>query len=77
MGLGLSIAEGRNLLGSYQTQLADAQKSLNDAVTAETAYARAHPNLSSGPVGQRSTLRASGYPEATGAVDCTKPSQHH
>jgi len=45
-GLGLSIAEGRNLLGSYQTQLADAQKSLNDAVTAETAYARAHPNLS-------------------------------
>jgi uncharacterized protein involved in exopolysaccharide biosynthesis len=45
-GLGLSIAEGRNLLGSYQTQLADAQKSLNDAVTAQTAYARAHPNLS-------------------------------
>lgn len=46
MGLGLSIAEGRNLLGSYQTQLSDAQKSLNDAVTAETAYGRAHPNLS-------------------------------
>jgi len=46
VGLGLSIAEGRNLLGSYQTQLADAQKSLNDAVTAETAYARAQPHLS-------------------------------
>jgi uncharacterized protein involved in exopolysaccharide biosynthesis len=45
-GLGLSIAEGQNLLGSYQTQLANAQKSLTDAVTAETHYARAHPNLS-------------------------------
>ncbi|MGZ6386069.1 MAG: hypothetical protein ACXWOL_11605 [Ktedonobacteraceae bacterium] len=45
-GLGLSIAEGHNLLGSYQTQLADAQKSLNGAVTAQTAYARAHPHLS-------------------------------
>ena len=44
-GLGLSIAEGQNLLGSYKTQLANAQKSLNDAVTAETQYARAHPNL--------------------------------
>jgi hypothetical protein len=44
-GLGLSIAEGQNLLGSYQTQLANAQKSLNDAVTAEAQYARAHPNL--------------------------------
>lgn len=44
-GLGLSIAEGRNLLGSYQTQLADAQKSLKEAVTAETTYAHAHPNL--------------------------------
>ena len=45
-GLSLSIAEGRNLLGSYQTQLAAAQKSLNDAVTLETTYARAHPKLS-------------------------------
>jgi uncharacterized protein involved in exopolysaccharide biosynthesis len=44
-GLGLSIAEGRNLLGSYQTQLADAQKNLNGAVTAETTYARAHPDF--------------------------------
>ncbi len=44
-GLGLSIAEGQNLLASYQTQLANAQKNLNDAVTAETQYARAHSNL--------------------------------
>lgn len=44
-GLGLSIAEGQNLLVSYQTQLVNAQKNLNDAVTAETQYARAHPNL--------------------------------
>jgi len=44
-GIGLSIAEGRNLLGSYQTQLAEAQKNLNQAVAAETTYVRAHPNL--------------------------------
>ena len=44
-GLGLSIAEGRNLLESYQTQLAEAQKNLNQAVSTETAYARAHPTL--------------------------------
>ncbi len=44
-GLELSVAEGQNLLGNYQTQLADAQTNLNNAVTAETQYARAHPNL--------------------------------
>ncbi len=45
LGLGLSVAEGQNLLANYQTQLAKAQTNLNDAVTAETQYARAHPNL--------------------------------
>ena len=45
-GLGLSVVEGQNLLGSYKTQLANASKALNDAVNAETQYARAHPNLS-------------------------------
>lgn len=44
-GLGLSIAEGRNLLASYQTQLTNAQKNLTDAVRAETQYTRAHANL--------------------------------
>jgi hypothetical protein len=43
--LGLSIAEGQNLLGSYQTQLAGAQNELNAAVNAETQYAHAHANL--------------------------------
>ncbi len=43
-GLELSVTEGENLLASYQTQLALAQKMLNDSVTAETQYARAHPN---------------------------------
>jgi hypothetical protein len=44
-GLGLSVVEGENLLGSYKTQLANASKDLNDAVNVETQYARAHPNL--------------------------------
>jgi hypothetical protein len=44
-GLGLSVAEGQNLLANYQTQLANAQTNLNVAVNAETQYARAHPNL--------------------------------
>jgi hypothetical protein len=44
-GLELSVAEGQNLLGNYQTQLADAQTNLNNAVTAETQYTHAHPNL--------------------------------
>jgi uncharacterized protein involved in exopolysaccharide biosynthesis len=44
-GLGLSIAEGQNLLGSYKTQLTNAQQELNDAVTAETRYVHDHPNL--------------------------------
>lgn len=41
--LGLSIAGGQNLLASYQTQLAKAQKNLNDAVSAETQYVNSHP----------------------------------
>jgi uncharacterized protein involved in exopolysaccharide biosynthesis len=44
-GLQLSLIEGQSLLDSYQTQFANAQKNLNDAVTAETQYAHAHPNL--------------------------------
>jgi hypothetical protein len=44
-GLGLSISEGQNLLGSYKTQLANAQQDLNDAVTAETRYVHTRPNL--------------------------------
>lgn len=44
-GLALSVVEGQNLLGSYQTQLATAQKDLNSAVSSETQYARAHPGL--------------------------------
>lgn len=44
-GLDLSVAEGQNLLGGYQTQLANAQKELNNAVTAETQYGHAHPSL--------------------------------
>lgn len=43
--LGLSVAEGENLLRSYQTQLANAQIDLNNAVIAETQYAQAHSNL--------------------------------
>jgi hypothetical protein len=42
-GLELSTAEATNLLVSYQTQLAVAQKDLNTAITAETKYAQAHP----------------------------------
>src|SRR5579884_88259 len=41
--LDLSIAEGRNLLASYQQQLATAQKSANDAAAAEASYVSAHP----------------------------------
>jgi hypothetical protein len=44
-GLGLSVVEGQNLLGSYKTQLASASKDLNDAVNTETQYAGSHPNL--------------------------------
>jgi hypothetical protein len=44
-GLDLSVAEGQNLLGGYQTQLANAQKDLNSAVSTETQYVHAHPNL--------------------------------
>jgi uncharacterized protein involved in exopolysaccharide biosynthesis len=43
--LALSVAEGKNLLANYQTQLANAQDELTKAVTAETQYARSHPNL--------------------------------
>ncbi len=42
-GLGLSVAEGQNLLASYQIQLANAQRDLNNATAAETRYAAAHP----------------------------------
>lgn len=44
--LRLSAAEGQNFLAIYQTQLANAQKTLNDAVTTETQYVRAHPGVS-------------------------------
>jgi hypothetical protein len=43
--LGLSVAEGQNLLSSYKTQLASAQKDLNNAVTIETKYVVNHPNV--------------------------------
>lgn len=42
-GLGLSVAEGQNLLASYQMQLANAQRDVNKAIAAETRYASAHP----------------------------------
>jgi hypothetical protein len=43
--LGLSVAEGRNLLANYQTQLASAQKDANDSATTESLYIAAHPNV--------------------------------
>lgn len=42
--LGLSVVEGQNLLGSYQVQLANAQKDANNAALAESQYEAAHPN---------------------------------
>jgi hypothetical protein len=45
--LGLSVAEGQNLLGTYQVQLATAQKDLDNAIAAETQYNLAHPGLPS------------------------------
>jgi uncharacterized protein involved in exopolysaccharide biosynthesis len=43
--LALSVAEGKNLLANYQTQLANAQDELTKAVTAETQFAHTYPNL--------------------------------
>ncbi len=43
--LGLSIANGQNLLAVYQTELTTAQNNLNNAVTTETQYIRSHSNL--------------------------------
>ena len=42
--LALSVAEGQNLLGSYKAQLADAEKTADAAVTAESKYVQAHQN---------------------------------
>ena len=42
--LGLSVAEGQNLIASYQTQLANAQKAADNATQAEAQYTGAHPN---------------------------------
>jgi hypothetical protein len=41
----LSKIEGQNLIASYQTELAGAQKDLNNAVAAETQYIHTHSNL--------------------------------
>jgi len=41
--LGLTIVEGQNLIGSYQVQLANAQKAADTAARAEAQYAAAHP----------------------------------
>jgi uncharacterized protein involved in exopolysaccharide biosynthesis len=43
--LGLSVAEGQNLLASYQIQLQNAQQQSNNAVTAEEQYVASHPTL--------------------------------
>ncbi len=43
--LKLSVAEGQNLLGNFQTQLASAQKVANSIVSAESKYIAAHPDL--------------------------------
>jgi hypothetical protein len=40
--LGLSVAEGQNLLASYKTQLASAQKNVNKAVATEKQYVDTH-----------------------------------
>jgi len=42
----LVVAEGQQLVQSYQLQLEKAQRDLNEASTAETRYLRAHPNVS-------------------------------
>jgi uncharacterized protein involved in exopolysaccharide biosynthesis len=41
--LGLSVAEGKNLLENYQTQLASAQKDANNDAATESQYIAAHP----------------------------------
>jgi hypothetical protein len=41
---GLSVVEGQNLIVSLQTQLADAQKTLNTAIKVETQYIATHQN---------------------------------
>jgi hypothetical protein len=43
--VGLSVAEGQNLLESYQTQLQNAQQDENTIVAAEAQYIAAHPEL--------------------------------
>jgi uncharacterized protein involved in exopolysaccharide biosynthesis len=43
--LGLSLANGQNILATYQAELATAQNNLNSANTAESQYQARNPNL--------------------------------
>lgn len=47
-GPGFSVAGAQNLLTGYQTQLANAQKTLDEAISSETHYAAIHPDVKLG-----------------------------
>jgi capsular polysaccharide biosynthesis protein len=49
---GLSVAEGKELLVSYQAQLQSATQAENQAVNAEAHYLAQHPGLASSPAAQ-------------------------
>lgn len=50
--LGLSVAEGKDLLTSYQAQLQSVMQTENAAVNAEAQYLQQHPDLASSPTKQ-------------------------